>query len=334
MFYGHGDDIHKYPDIRINFSSNVYNHFNQEGLKKHLMKHIGKISNYPEPLPTSLEKALAKDMDLKTAQVMVTNGATEAIYLIAQSFYGCNSIVLEPTFSEYADACLCHRHKVTLLHQMPTSTHYFDLCWICNPNNPTGIVVAKESLVNLINSNRGIIFVIDASYAPFTDQPVFSPQEAAKMKNVIMLHSMTKTFAIPGLRLGYAIANKKLLEKISTLRMPWSVNALAIEAGLYLLQHKEEYTIDIKHIIEERKRVAERLNSTGIVTVEPSDTHILLCKIKRGTATRLKEFLATHHKILIRDASNFNGLTNKHFRIAIQTPEENDKLIYAISQWG
>lgn len=105
MLNGHGDDLQRYKNIRINFSSNVYNHFNHDGLFAHLAACLPRVVNYPEPAPVSLERKLASMLDLNPAEVMVTNGATEAIYLIAQAFQGAASSILQPTFAEYQDAC-------------------------------------------------------------------------------------------------------------------------------------------------------------------------------------------------------------------------------------
>ena len=330
MTHGHGDDTYKYSDIRINFSSNVYNHFNHDGLKNHLIKHFDKISNYPEPAPQTLETALASELSIKPDEVMACSGATEAIYLIAQAFQGSTSLILQPTFAEYADACRANNHKLTTIFQLPPTSFDFGLLWICCPNNPTGTVTPLESLLKLIKENEKTVFVVDASYAPFTSEPLLSAREAVKLPNVIMLHSMTKQFSIPGLRLGYATANTTLLSKIRAQRMPWSVNALAQEAGLYLLNHKADYKLDIDSIISERQRVTKALQQTGKMTISPSDSHMILCQLNEGTAAELKERLATRHGILIRDASNFSGLSQRHFRIAIQSPDENDQLIKAL----
>ena len=115
--------------------------------------------------------------------------------------------------------------------------------------------------------------------------------------------------------------------------MPWSVNGLAGEAGLYLLAHSEDYRLPLEMLLHERKRVGEALQASGICDVLPSDTHILLCRLRSGNAAELKERLIRQHGILIRDASNFEGLDSRYFRIAVQTPAENDELINCLRGW-
>lgn len=112
--------------------------------------------------------------------------------------------------------------------------------------------------------------------------------------------------------------------------MPWAVNQLAIEAAHYLLAHKNDYLLDLDALMKERERMARELSAIDGITVYPSDTHILLCRIEGTTASQLKDFLANNHGILIRDASNFQGLDEHYFRIAVQTREENDELVKAL----
>lgn len=332
MIEGHGDDAYKYKAIKINFSSNVYNHVDHSGLHQHLFQQMESIRTYPEPEPYSLEKVLAERFHLSSEEVCVTNGATEAIYLIAQTFRNQISAILMPTFSEYADACRLHGHKVVPIYNLNRLPDRGRLIWLCNPNNPTGEVREKEVLTACIKQNPRRIFIMDQSYEFFTQKALLTAKEAAEFPNVILLHSMTKRFAVPGLRLGYITACKELLHEIRTQRMPWSVNQLAIEAGHYLLS-SSQYDIDISLLLREKERLVQSLLSIGGMEIWPSDTHYMLVQLRMGKAAALKEYLATEQGILIRDASNFEGLNEHFFRIATQTPEENDKLVESIKKW-
>lgn len=311
----HGDDTYRYKDIKANFSSNVYNGFDHSGLIQHLRDNMNIITSYPEPAAETLERELAETLGTGPECVMVTNGATEAIHLIAQAFADYTSVIPQPTFGEYREAV------EKAYSGRPSSMG--KILWLCNPNNPTGRV--RE-----IRFEPDKLYVIDQSYDCFTERKLLSAAETLAMKNVLLLHSMTKEYAIPGLRLGYVVGCPILLNKVRRLRISWSVNALAIEAGRYLLRHQDEYVIPLQMLLTERKRVAEALTATGYIDVEPSDTHILLCRLHHGTAAELKEHLAQEHGILIRDASNFETLTPQHFRIAVQQPEQNDLLLNII----
>ena len=334
MIEGHGDDLYKYgKKIVSNFSSNVYNRIDHSGLYQRLNERLSTICSYPEPMPYSLESEIARRYSLTPRQVCVTNGATEAIYLIAQVFQGRISAVLGPTFSEYADACRVHRHKVKPFYSLDALPEDAELVWICNPNNPTGEVRNKEDLKALVDSHPDKLFIFDQSYEYFTLKSLLGIKEAASFPNVILLHSMTKQYAIPGLRVGYFTASEGLTDDVRCRRMPWSVNSLAIEAAKYLLEEGDGISADIPQLLAERERLTNLLLATGMLEIWPTDTHYMLIKLRMGKAAALKDFLAVNHGILIRDASNFEGVDERFFRIATQTPEENDKLVKAISEW-
>ena len=144
---------------------------------------------------------------------------------------------------------------------------------------------------------------------------------------------MTKRYAVPGLRLGYVTGSSGLLARLRTNRMPWSVNQLAIEAGLYLLEHDVPNPLDVPAYLQETTRLRSALEALGGLEVWATETHFMLIRLRFGKAAALKDYLAEKQGILIRDASNFDGLDEHFFRIATQTPEENDRLVKAIGQW-
>ncbi|MBQ1168956.1 MAG: pyridoxal phosphate-dependent class II aminotransferase, partial [Bacteroidales bacterium] len=294
MILGHGDDLWRFGrEVRANFSSNVYARVDLGGLKRHLASRLDVISNYPEPEPYTLEAAIAASLGIPAETVCVTAGATEAIYLIANAWKGSRTAIVQPTFSEYEDACRLHGHTIV--------EEDSDLVWICNPNNPTGSVVDVEEVKNMA-SDKHKIFVIDQSYGFFTDEPLMSAAEALAAGNVLQLHSMTKRYAMPGLRLGYVVGSPQLLNRIRSVRMPWSVNALAIEAGLYLIGHPDTAPIDKPALLTEAQRLRNELNRIPGIEVLPTRTHFMLCEIKSGTAAGLKQWLMERHGLLIRDA--------------------------------
>jgi threonine-phosphate decarboxylase len=334
MRNGHGDDAYLYDKITSNFSSNIYNKVDHSALYTHLAQVMPSITHYPEPEPYTLERALATHLRLESpGEVCVTNGATEAIYLIAQAFAESVSAVWMPTFSEYADACRLHRHRVQPFYRLEDLPAEARLVWICNPNNPTGEVRDKALLRECIERHPRMLFILDQSYESFTLKQVFTPREAAALPNLLVLHSFTKQFSIPGLRLGYLTGPEHLLHEVCAHRMPWSVNQLAIEAGLYLLRHEGDYTLDLTRLLREKDRLAGALQALGVVEVWPGDTQFMLARLRMGKASALKDYLAREHGILIRDASNFEGLDAGFFRIAVQTTEENNQLIKAIESW-
>ena len=317
MIEGHGDDAYRYDHISVDFSSNICHHGGHGALMEHLAGRPDLVAHYPEPEAWSLEAQIAERHHLHPRQVIVTSGATEAIYLIAQAFRW-QPTIQTPTFSEYEDACAMY----------PYEKHTEKVLWLCNPNNPTGEVCGQKQIEEMLAQYD--LVVIDQSYENYTGSEPVSPQWAVAMGCVVQIHSLTKTYAVPGLRLGYITASSPLAETIRSCMRPWSVSALAIEAGRYLLQHDE---LRCKPDLAEAQRLRRNLMETGGVDVLPTQTNFMLCRLCEGTAAELKDYLARRHGMLIRDASNFRGLGPRHFRVAAQTPQENDRLVAAIQQY-
>ena len=329
MITGHGDDIHGYEGVRMNFSSNIYAHADITPLVEHLRGEMGKICNYPEPEALTLEAKLAEKEGIEAECVIVTNGATDAIYLAAEA---CRNLgishhhIIQPTFAEYEDAC----RNTGLLIQTDADEDT-DAVWICNPNNPTGETIDASGI--LLLAREYSTFIIDQSYENITLYPTMTAKEAVDAGNIIQIHSMTKTCAIPGLRLGYIVTSHRYAKAIRKCMRPWSVNALAISAGHYILDNDFKAVRDIEEYLAEAQRLRNELDAIDGVSVIPTDTNFMLCELSEGTAAKLKDWLAKNHGILIRDASNFRTLTPRHFRIAAQSKDENNTLINAIRQW-
>lgn len=332
MIDGHGDDLWRYGDkVKHNFSSNI-SAFDHSRLMEYLAAQPDAVSCYPEPSPGSVETAVAAMYGVRPEEVMVTNGATEAIYLLAQTAARCKSAIIAPTFREYQDACRMYGHSISFISSLTAIPKDCQMVWLCNPNNPTGNTILKDKLLKTASSNPDKVFVIDQAYADYTLMETLSAPEAISAGNIILLGSMTKRFAIPGLRIGYAIGNRALLDRVKAWRMPWGVNGLAIRAALFMIEHADEYEIDAAGLHAEALRMAKALTEMGI-SVWPTDCNFILCELPHGTAADLKEHLINEAGILIRDASNFEGLGERHFRVAAQTPEENSQLIKEIERW-
>ena len=289
MIYGHGDDVFRYGDqVKLNFSSNVYNGADLSGLKDYLMQHFDVVGHYPEPRPHQLECLLAESLGVPDNTIMVTNGANEAIYLIAQLYKGWSSVIPQPTFNEYEDACKTFSHLVS-----------YD---------------SADELEVLPDDRQ--------SYADYTLHPTLEPKELANYYNVLLIHSLSKRYCIPGLRLGYIYSSPIIIDRLQHIRQPWTVNALAIEAGKYLVKHDPKMIPDLRAYLEEASRLHAELSAIEGLMVMDS-----------GTNFELKKWLIEQHGILIRDASNFRGLDNHCFRVTARTKEEDDQLIAALKQY-
>ena len=205
------------------------------------------------------------------------------------------------------------------------------MLWLCNPNNPTGDAYTEAALADFVQK-YGLV-VIDQSYEDYTSLPMMTHREAAESNNIIQLHSLTKTYAIPGLRLGYAIAPHHIIAKLRENVRPWAVNALAIEAGMWLLENKDSVVDDLQDYLSETQHLRAMLNQIPGITAHETQTNFFLVEMAANNAADLKDYLVRKHQILIRDASNFRGLSPRHFRVSTQTPEENNLLVKAIREY-
>ncbi len=325
MIEGHGDDIYQYKDLRCNFSSNISPFIDTQPLRDYLSTRLHTITHYPEPTPHKLELLIAQEHGVAADKVLVTSGATDAIYLIAQTFRQEGTYAItKPTFSEYADACRMYGYE-----ERPQGAA---LRWLCNPDNPTGEVYETKTVDLLSRQHKWL--VIDQSYEDFTSCRLPALEELLDKQNIITIHSMTKRFAIPGLRLGYIIAPTTVIRLLRANLRPWTVNTLAVEAGEWLLQHPDPAAHERHNLLMmERTAVYNRLCTDDGLHVYPTKTNFMLCALHHSSAAELKDYLLREHGFLIRDASNFDGLSSSHFRIAVQQPAFNEELTSAIGAY-
>jgi len=336
MIYGHGNEQHLYPKLIADFSSNVWYKANAKNLRIGQKLPLNVIRNYPEPDSKTLKQLIAKSHQLTHKNVLVTNGATEAIYLIAHAFFRRTSYILYPSFSEYHSSCKINLHTIKMTNQNTGWSKKYphnSLLWCANPNNPDGKVVSVETIKNLLNQNPKSILVLDESYVDLSFSAKSAIQLLYSLKNLIIIRSFTKTHAIPGIRLGYLLSSPLLIQKIAKYAMPWNVNAYAQALGALFLTQNSNSKIDKSMLYKKTLTLQNCLNSLNFLTVYPSDCNYFLVKLHQGTATQLKEYLIQNHSILIRDATNFIGLNASHFRVAIQKPSQNQLLVQGIQKW-
>lgn len=336
MIHGHGNNTNQYPNLVADFSSNVWYKGTSEELITVLSKNIDNIGNYPEPDAYSLKNKIAEYFNLKDDNVIVTNGSTEAFYLIAQAFAGAKSVIIWPGFAEYYDACLIHRHQIA---QIKNATGWESLkfenqiVWFANPNNPDSKTVTFTEIESMLKNNSSSVFILDEAYIELCYSTETAIPLLAKYSNLIIVRSFTKAFSIPGLRLGYILSSEKITDKIKPFLMPWNVNSIAIAAGVYIMEHYDRLLPDKEVIRKESVELQKELGKIKKLKVYPSDCNFFMVQSLSRPANELKEFLVKEYGILIRDASNFKGLDKSFFRIAIQKPKMNKLLVKGIKYW-
>ena len=334
MINGHGDEY--VGELVANFSSNVWYGADNSALYKHLYSQMYTIERYPDTEARSLKQRLAEKNQVATNQLLICNGSTEAFYLIANTFSGSQSLIVSPTFSEYADACRMYNHNVrhTDCKNLNTDIETLkpNLVWICNPNNPDGNCFETTKIIQLLTNYPDSIFVIDQAYIHFTQREICVVNEIQKHPNLIIVQSLTKRYAIPGLRLGYLMVPEIIVDRMNKFRMPWSVNSLAIEAGKFILGNNND-EFQLQDWLCECDTLRIQIDSFECFKCVPGVTPYFLVKLNNGKASDLKAFLLSH-KILVRQATNFEGLEGEHIRVCTLSKEKNDLLINKLNEWS
>jgi threonine-phosphate decarboxylase len=335
MIKGHGDDIYDYKDIKANFSSNINPSGIGPELLLHLKNRINCIATYPQPLAEKLRELISESRDIPGKSLLITNGATESLYLAASFKPGGKTRIYIPSFAEYEDACRMYKHNIEFRKNSCFSINEnfqdFNTVWIGNPNNPDGKIFEIETIKELARKNPQTLFIIDEAYIDFVKNPVSLVFEASQTKNLVVICSLTKRYAIPGLRLGYLAGHPDMVKIIEHQLMPWRINSMAIEAGVFCLSGEPGTYFKINEWLEESQKLQRAVDSLPKFDVLASKTTFFLVR-SPVTASKLKQELAEKHQLLIRDASNFRGLTKYHFRVSIRTPKENQLLLNALKQ--
>ncbi len=337
MIYGHGDDAYRYEVVfKANFSSNVWYQRTAPVLLQHLQEQLPTIANYPTPNADELAARITAHHQLRATQVVVTNGATEAFYLITKLFAGQTAAIGTPTFSEYEDACQCHGVQPVYYDRAAVLDTHFDaeVVFICNPNNPDGYCNTVAEIRQLVTAHPHTTFVIDEAYIDFTSQIRSSVVLLQEFDNLIIVRSLTKLFSIPGLRLGYILCSEQWQKKLQQASMPWSVNAMAIAAGNYIYDHYTALVPTMETLLRYSAAFQKAIDALEGYTVVPSPTNYFLVRLAQPVATQLKEYLVHTHQLLIRDASNFRGLDGHYIRIASQDSAQNQLLVNALAEWN
>lgn len=336
MLNGHGDDIHAFPNIRFNFSSNVYYHGCDETLIEALQEDlVSRISNYPSPTAEELSTRAALFHGCSEDSILFFNGATEGFYTIAHCFKGTSATVFGPTFSEYEDACVAHDLNIRWKERSTFNDAVISdpLAFLCNPNNPDGSVTDRPAIEAFLDRNPDTYLVLDEAYIEFTLSVASMIDLCSKYERLIVVRSLTKVFAIPGLRLGYVVGAPSIIERLKAKKMPWSVNGLAIRAGEHIFEHYEALHFSKEQLLAEMETFKKQLSTVDFLRLLPTNTTYLLAELKKATASELKSFLALSHDVLVRDATNFTGLEGEYIRLSLQSPEVNQELIKALKKW-
>ncbi len=279
------------------------------------------LSGYPDDTYWGLKERIGEVFCRDPSEICVGNGSIEIIRVFCSVTLSRRPktrhfFIEPPTFGEYElSARLAGAERAA-------SPKKADVRFICNPNNPTGTLLPRSELLDTLETvkhDKGILFC-DEAFISLADPNVSLVD--IRDPHLFVLHSLTKSFAVPGLRIGFGFGNRNLIEKIETARSPWCVNAYAEAFAMEALLHIGELADSRRKIAQERDRLVSGICETGL-TCYPSSVNFLLVEYGREV-TSLCSALA-HKDILVRDCTSF-GLPTC-IRIAVRTPDENKQLL-------
>ncbi len=344
MINGHGNNIYQFgaKKIEIDFSSNIAFNNRSESIYSYLKGVIDTIGDYPDPEARELTSALARHISVAESQLLITNGSAEAFYLIAHYLQRrsgggvdkCRTAITVPSFAEYEDSCRIYGHEIDFitfeqLHHGDIA-HYQSI-WLGLPNNPDGERFDYSRVRQLAATHPNCSFIVDRAYNELSQE---QEREWELLPNIIIVDSFTKVYGVPGIRLGYIVASEAIVEHLSSIRPPWSVNSLSQLAGQYILDHYDELQLDIDELLGESKYLQQEIAKIDGFRVTPSTCNFFLVEITGGgSSCELQQYLVENHGILIRDCSNFRSLSTRHIRIAAQPREACCRLINALKSW-
>ncbi|HEX4143600.1 MAG TPA: histidinol-phosphate transaminase [Pirellulales bacterium] len=325
------------PDEVLDFSSNTNPFGPAPGVRAAVAG--APIDRYPDRDSHELRAALSQRFDLPVENILAGNGASELIWLTGLAFLQPGDAVLisGPTYGEYARAAQlagAHPRQCTAQaadgFRVPCAAIDEALAevaprvvFICHPNNPTGTPVPLENLAAWAKRYRESLFIVDEAYLEFTAAPSALTLAA---ENVLVLRSMTKAYALAGLRLGFALGKPRLIEAMRRVRPPWSVNAMAQAAGIAALDDRDHLAASLVALAAAKRSLVANLAATGRVPAESATSFLLL---DVGDAGRARVALL-RRGLLVRDCASF-GLP-EYIRISVQRPENNDRLVAALRE--
>lgn len=343
----HGGNIYSHK-IEYDFSVNLNPFMPDDTVLKAFRGCETVIGKYPETDSKRLiRKIAAKLSENKSSEVFekmitVTAGASEAISVIANAVRPDVGVIFEPAFSGYERALTGHgtkelMHLLTLNEYIKTNACENDkdktgIVFLASPSNPSGIMTSKEDIKEVYRKcvNNHSFLVLDECFINLSNHPENTMvAEAASApeyyRNLIILRSFTKTYSIPGIRLGYIICTNELInDHIRNLLPEWNISSVACEVGAACLDAEPGVTED--YLVSEKEYMYSELDKLNIKYHKSDSIYFLIESDKRLYEELLKK------RILIRDCSDYYGLSNGTYRIAVKTRKENEILIKAIGE--
>ena len=330
------------PPGLLDFSSSISPLGPPESVRTYLASQAYEIETYPDPESRSLRRRLGRYAQVSESQIAIGNGATEIIHDICRVFLSRNTPVLvqAPTFGEYEAASRINGGRISVHASMSIRDDpggFADavpengLVFLCNPNNPTGDLVTRDGMGVILESarRRSSILVVDECFMEMVAEPAGSiPAMIKRSEGLLVLRSMTKSFGLAGIRVGYILGPRRLVGLLREMQIPWNVSGVAqgaAEAALLDTTHLER----ARHTIaRERAFLTEEISTIQGFDCLDSAANFILVRTRLRPGTIRRRLL--RENILVRDCSSFAGLDGNYIRIAVKSRRENERLVEAM----
>lgn len=337
--FEHGGNVYACPGC-MDFSANLNPLGMPASVRSALMENVDAFTRYPDPACTDLVAALAEFERVPRAWVVATAGATDAFERLCQLVKPREALLCSPCYAGYEQALgrvgssvTCHALRAERSFDagqelVDALDRGVDLAFLANPNNPTGRCLQRDVLVAFLERARRFqtVVALDECFIDLTEC-AGSNDLLADNPSLVIVKAFTKSFALAGLRIGYALcADEELVRRLREVGQTWAVGVPAQIAGVACASCREHLCESRRLVAHERARLYEALDALRLHVVEGQANFLLF----EGPASLGDDLLA--RKILIRSCANFSGLGDRWWRIAVRTPEENDELIAAMGE--
>ncbi|MEO5956791.1 MAG: threonine-phosphate decarboxylase CobD [Nitrospiraceae bacterium] len=308
---------------------------------------LKQIVHYPDPDCWQLTQELAQQCAVDPDMILVGNGSTELIHLLPRALTITSALVMGPTFEEYARALTEGGSSVQYVHatyaeqfrppmnealrQLSGKRSRFDAVFLCNPNNPTGQVMnrlAVRELAEAVDRQQGWL-IVDEAFIDYCPAQSVMPM-LREYPRMMVLRSLTKFYAMPGLRIGYLVGASKVVERMKDCQPPWSVNSLAQEVSLAVLRDHAYATTSRSFMKGERSRLMRGLRALSGLSLYPSAANFVLIELPVSTCAAEVTVRLAAERLLVRDCSTMPGLTSQMIRVSVKTEKDNRRLLAAL----
>lgn len=340
-YHIHGGDVYRHRDA-VDFSANCNPFGTPESVKKAVALAMEQVCHYPDVYCERLKEAVAGYEGVGKEQVICGNGAADLIFSLVLAKKPAAALLVAPTFAEYEqalDTVGCEIRRYTLCREngfvvgedfLSCITEDTDMVFLCNPNNPTGVLMPEVFLRKVLErcSVTGSFLMLDECFVDFVEEPEKHTMKPwlSRYENLFLLKAFTKRYAMAGVRLGYALCgNRLLLERMRQVTQPWNVSTLAQEAGIAALKEREYVEQSMETIRRERKFLMEEMKKLGYEVFDSCANYIFF----KGPLDLYGRCL--ERGVLIRDCSNYYGLEKGYYRVAVRLRRENELLLDALT---